>query len=115
MLEHNKLFLDAYVMVNRFLQQNHVNYYPTSVGTGYKSLFNRDSFACLSFYDNNNEQYYLYFNAAYDSTLNRMLFTSIGIVSRHNLNIKCAKYEIKQHIDSTEDVQTLLDLLKGVV
>ena len=32
MLELNKLLLDAYVMVNKFFQNNHVNYYPASVG-----------------------------------------------------------------------------------
>lgn len=115
MLELNKLFLDAYVMVNKFFQQNHVNYYPTSVGAAYKELFNRDSFACLSFYDKDNKQYYLYFNASYNRDVNRMVFTSICIVSRENLNLNKATYESKTHIDSVDDVQSLLDFMKGVV
>lgn len=115
MLELNKLFLDAYVMVNKFFQQNHVNYYPTSVGAAYKELFKRDAFACLSFYAKDNNQYYLYFNASYNRDINRMVFTSICIVSRENLNLKKATYEIKTHIDSVDDVQSLLDFMKGVV
>jgi hypothetical protein len=115
MLELNRLFLDAYVKVNKFFQQNNVNYYPASVGVAYKELFNRDSFACLSFYDKDNNQYYLYFNASYNIFINRMVFTSIGIVSRENLNLKKATYEIKTHIDSVDDVQSLLDFMKGVV
>lgn len=115
MLELNKLFLDAYVMVNRFFQKNHVNYYPTSVGAAYKELFKRDAFACLSFYDKDNNQYYLYFNAAYNRDINRMVFSSICIVSRENLNLKKATYESKTHIDTIEDVESLLDVMKGVV
>jgi hypothetical protein len=115
MLELNKLFLNAYIMVNKFFQQNQVNYYPTSVGSAYKELFKRDAFACLSFYDKNNEQYYLYFNAAYDRDINRMVFSSICIVSRENLNLKKATYESKTHIESMEDIESLLDLMKGVI
>jgi hypothetical protein len=115
MLELNKLFLDAYVMVNKFFQKNHVNYYPTSVGSAYKELFHRDAFACLSFYDANNEQYYLYFNSAYNRDINRMVFTSIAIVSRENLNIGKADLELKAHIENISDVENLLKTLKGVI
>lgn len=115
MLELNKLFLDAYVMVNKFFQRNKVNYYPTSVGNAYKELFHRDAFACLSFYDSKGIQYYLYFNAAYNRDLNRMVFSSICIVTRHNLNIKNASYESKTHIESIEDVEAFLEMMKGVI
>ena len=115
MLELNKLFLDAYVLVNKFLQNNHVTYYPASVGAAYKQLFKRDAFACLSFYDKDNEQYYLYFNAAYSKDINRMVFTSICIVSRENLNLNKASYECKYHIESIDDVNDFLNKLKGVV
>lgn len=115
MLELNKLFLHAYVNVNKFLQQNNVNYYPSSIGVGYRELFNRDTFACLSFYDKSNKQYYLYFNAAYDRDINKMVFTSISIVSRDNLNLKNATYENKTHIETMDDIQTFLSVLKGMI
>jgi len=115
MLELNKLFLDAYVSVNKFFQQNHVTYYPTSVGAAYKDLFHRDAFACLSFYDKSNKQYYLYFNSAYDRDINRMVFTSIAIVSRENLNKSVATLETKTHIDTIDDVKSFLKVLKGMI
>ena len=115
MLELNKLFLDAYVMVNKFFQTNKVNYYPTSVGSAYKKLFSRDAFACLSFYDKDGGQYYLYFNSAYNKDINRMVFTSIAIVSRQNLDIEKADLELKQHIESTDDVDNFLKVLKTVI
>lgn len=115
MLELNKLFLDAYVMVNKFFQNNHVNYYPASVGVAYKDLFHRDAFACLSFYDSDNNQYYLYFNSAYNRDINRMVFTSIAVVSRDNLNRKVATLESKTHIDTIEDVESFLTMMKGVI
>ena len=115
MLELNKLFLDAYVMVNKFFQKNKVNYYPTSVGTAYKELFHRDAFACLSFYDKDNEQYYLYFNSAYNRDINRMVFTSIAIVSRDNLNTNVATLELKTHINDVNDVENLLKTLESVI
>lgn len=112
MLELNKLFLDAYVAVNKFFQQNHVTYYPTSVGAAYKDLFHRDAFACLSFYDKSNKQYYLYFNSAYNRDINRMVFTSIAIVSRENLNKSIASLETKVHIDTIDDVESFIDWLE---
>jgi hypothetical protein len=115
MLELNKLFLDAYVIVNKFFQKNHVNYYPASVGVAYKELFKRDAFACLSFYDKNNRQYYLYFNAAYNRDINRMVFSSISIVSRANLNTKTPTYECKAHIETIDDVESLLIVMKGMI
>lgn len=115
MLEHNKLFLDSYVVVNKFFQKNFVNYYPTSVGSAYKDLFKRDAFACLSFYDKDGNQYYLYFNAAYNRNINRMVFSSICIVSRDNLNLNKPVYESKTHIDTLEDVESLLEVLKDVI
>lgn len=115
MLELNKLFLDAYVMVNKCLQKNHTNYYPASVGKAYKDLFHRDSFACISFYAQDNEQYYMYFNSAYNPDINRMCFSSISIVSRENLNLGKASLESKTHIESIEDVENFLNMLEGVL
>lgn len=115
MIELNRLFLDAYVLVNKFLQKNHITYYPTSVGSGYKELFKRDIFACLSFYTSNKGQYYLYFNAAYNSDINRMVFTSISVVSRDALNRKVPNLALKTHIENTEDIQAFLESLKDML
>ncbi|MBR1988998.1 MAG: hypothetical protein IJ987_00860, partial [Firmicutes bacterium] len=77
----------------RFFQKNHVNYYPTSVGAAYKELFKRDAFACLSFYDKDNNQYYLYFNAAYNRDINRMVFSHW---QAHSLDLSSTAYTGKR-------------------
>lgn len=115
MIELNLFYLQSYVMVNKFFQKNHINYYPTSVGAAYKELFHRDSFACLSFYDKHNVQYYMYFNAAYNSDINRMVFSSITIVPRENLNKHLAVHHSKVHVETQEDLETLFNILKGMI
>lgn len=115
MLETNKIFLDAYVLVNKALQRKGATYYPASVGKAYKDLFHRDSFACLSFYATDGEQYYMYFNSAYNPEINRMCFSSITIVSRENLNKGIATYESKTHIETVEDINDFVKMLEGVI
>ena len=44
-----------------------------------------------------------------------MVFTSIAIVSRDNLNRKVATLESKTHIDTIEDVESFLTMMKGVI
>ena len=117
MILYNRLFLDAYVMVNRFLQQKRIRYYPTSVGKSYSEIYKRDTFACLSFVldDDSSSHYYLYFNASYDSDINRMVFSSITVVSRDSLNRNRRSYELKKHIEDTKDVETFLQSLEGML
>ena len=108
----NSLFLVSYIRVNKWLQKNEVEYYPASVGAAYKEVFKRDAFACLAFFDKNNTHYYIYFNAAYNRDINRMVFTSISVVKRENLNTKTNTLEFKQHIEDSKDVKSFLKLME---
>lgn len=115
MVELNNIYLHAFVMVNKFFQKHKLNYYPTSIGTAYKEIFKRDTFGCLSFYDTHKVQYYLYFNASYNSDINRMVFTSISVVSRDNLNRKASVTQLKHHIETIQDIENFLKLLEGMI
>lgn len=117
MILYNRLFLDAYVMVNRFLQSKRVDFYPTSVGKSYSEIYKRDTFACLSFVlnDETKSHYYLYFNASYDSDINRMIFSSIAVVSRESLNTGRYSHTLKKHIEDIKDVETFLQSLEGML
>lgn len=117
MILYNRLFLEAYVKVNKFFQQQRIDYYPTSIGVAYKEVFNRDTFACLSFLTKHNpsKHMYLYFNASYNADINRMVFSSIAVVSRETLNRKHYSYELKKHVEDMKDVETFLQSLEGMI
>ena len=102
-------------LITKFFITNGINWYHTSTGTAYKELFHRQTCHCFSFYDRDNIQYYMYLNTAFDSELSRMVFTSISIVSRENLNKKIPTLEVKQHVDLVDDVKQFLKSLKEVI
>ena len=112
MKDYNKLYEDTYHLIQKFLKSKNNPYYNTIVTKKYKDLFHRDALACISFFGADKEQHYMYFNGAYNIDLNRMVFTSITIVSRENLSKNVGTYETKVHIDSIDDVNGFLDYLE---
>ena len=115
MIELNALLMHSISKVYKYFMGNGIGFYPASIGVAYKELFKRDAFFCFSFYSSSNEQYYMYFNGAYNSDINRVIFTSISVVSRENLNRKIATVSLKCHIDTAQDVDYFIDLLKGMI
>ena len=44
-----------------------------------------------------------------------MVFTSISVVSRENLNKKASVTQLKYHIETIQDIENFLKLLEGMI
>lgn len=108
MKENNALYLKSFSNVSHFLNDNSFDFYYASLGT-YSKVFNRDAFACISFFTPSNKQYYMYFNSSYNRVLNRMFFTSISVV-----DWKTKDLLKKYHIDTVDDLDALFLYLNSL-
>lgn len=115
-MKYNSLFLEAYLKIVKALNKSELSWYPASVGPSYKELFSRDAFACIAVnLPFTPEIHYIFFNASYDKTVRRMLFTSITIVSIETFLLKKkGEYLFKQHIDSPADIDTFLNKIESI-
>lgn len=113
MVECNGLFDYVYFNLKKWMQANKVTYYSADIGVTYRELFKRSCLACIAFYDSNDKKYYMYFNTAYAREINRMIFTSVTVISCDNISTKTPVHEFKFHMDSTEDFDGLIKLMEA--
>ena len=103
MIDHNQLFLDAFVYVNHYLKDNGYTFFPTSMGK-YIASSGRDPFACMAFIKDG-ERYYIYFNSGKVSgePLNEVYFTSLSLCSYNPYTLLN-----KVHVNTVEDVRVFM-------
>lgn len=115
-MKYNALFLEAYLKIIKSFNNSELSWYPASIGPSYKELFSRDAFACIAVnFPFTPEIHYIFFNASYDKTVRRMLFTSISIVSIETFLLKKkGDYLYKQHVENSADIDNFLNKIESL-